>query len=613
MKKKLIGFITVILSAIMVLSGCNLVTTNDKRDLSQVVATVNVNANESVYKKDMVMAYLNYGYIYTQYYGYSAADTYKQIINGLVENRIMVQAAYAEFEENADVEKNAAKQTADPERYLNEEEITDAMYSTRFSVNSLLDSFKEADASKNSDTLIADVRTVPTDANNAEKEVDKAAYNEKPFDLGTDDQARKAFNSFIELLRANDLLGDDYESKGTIESTLYYTELLKSNLENKIIDKYNDLIEKEVYDKVTFEDLEKAFASKLDKQKKWSNAEFVSALSSATASEPILYSAYGVYGYVYNLLIGVNDYQSAMISELQTKRSKNNMSKDEYAAELEEILAATLAKDLRSTWILSGYDFDGEKFTGDYTFAKDPENSLAFSGEVAKLADATEEDNAIYGVKSVYTYGLDEFIEFVNEYVYGENVGNKNDEDPAIYWEFNDDGREVAEYDAKINELLFAFSTDPGSLNTYKGYVIKPKADGSNSEDYVETFGNAGRELLLAGGTSYKVVASDYGYHFMFFSEVFNVGDGFETLTEYLDTLGIDKGDMTWAEYFEAQKEDWDAFEEENNYLYIIANELVSAKLSDTSSKYRTSVINRYRYDEEKVHVYEDRYANLLG
>ena len=99
----------------------------------------------------------------------------------------------------------------------------------------------------------------------------------------------------------------------------------------------------------------------------------------------------------------------------------------------------------------------------------------------------------------------------------------------------------------------------------------------------------------------------------MFFSEVFNVGDGFETLTEYLDTLGIDKGDMTWAEYFEAQKEDWDAFEEENNYLYIIANELVSAKLSDTSSKYRTSVINRYRYDEEKVHVYEDRYANLLG
>ena len=67
--------------------------------------------------------------------------------------------------------------------------------------------------------------------------------------------------------------------------------------------------------------------------------------------------------------------------------------------------------------------------------------------------------------------------------------------------------------DAKINELLFAFSTDPGSLNKYKGYVISP----NNTEGFVESFSDAGKELLAMGGKSYIIVASDYGYHVIYF------------------------------------------------------------------------------------------------
>ena len=612
MKRRLIGLITVILSAIMILSatGCNLVTTNNKRDMDQVVATVNVNGEENIYKKDMIMAYLNYGYIYTQYYGYSAADTYNQIIRSLIENRVMVQAAYDEFEKDQSVAKNAVASAYTPERYLSEEELTDATYNTRLSVNNLLKSLGDADDTKNADTLIEEVRTVPTDAANAEKEVDKAAYNAKAFDTGSNENARKAFNNFIELLDNNELLGDDYAKDGTIESTLYYKQLLKSNLENKIIEKYENYVKATVYGELTFADLENAFNAKLNKQEKWSNEEFVSALSSATASDPILVSNYGTYGYVYNLLVGVNDYQSAKISEIKANEQS------EYSAKRAEILADTLIKDLRSTWILSGYDFDGTKFTGDYTLVKNAENSLAFQGEAVKLADATEEENAVYGVKSVKTFGLDEFIGFVNDYVYGATKGGKVADNDDIYWAFNDTAKiNVEEYDAKINELLFAFSTDPGSLNTYKGYVIKPLADGSNSEEYVTTFGNAGRKLLEQGGTSYMVVASDYGYHFMFFSEVYNVGDKYANLSDYLDSLDIDKGTMTWAQYFEAQKDNWDDFEEEGNYLFVLANELVSAKLSKITSDKKDQIMNEYRYDENssKVVIYKDRYANLLG
>lgn len=616
MKKRLMGLITVVLSAIMVISGfagCNLVTTDTERDLNQVVATVNLSGKaedeENVYKKDLIMSYLNYGYLYVQYYGYSAAQTYNLILNSLVENRIMVQCAYEELEE-----VNSSATTYKAEKYISAEDKLDAEYNTYLSVNNLLKSYTEsATGDKKSDSVIGDVRTVPTNAANAEKELtedEKRDYIAKGFDIGSDEYARGAFNSVVKLLTNNYLLGKDFD--GTLQTTDYFKQLLKSNYESKVIEKYEEKVLKEVYDSITFADLEASFSQKLDKQKAWSNSDFVSALSSATAESPILYSAYGTYGYVYNLLIGVNDYQSAEISDLQSKRTSDNLTEEEYSEKRAEILKATIAKDLRSTWILSGYDFDGEKFTGDYTFAKDPANSLAFQGEAVELVKATEEDNAVYGVKSVKSFELDEFLDFVKDYVYDNQSlaeGTTNSDIYAAYTRAD----KPAEYDAKINELLFAFSTDSGSLNTYKGYTIKPAVDGSNKEEYVKTFGDAGRALLQEGGSSFKVVASDYGYHFMFFSEVFNVGDGFDSLSDYLDTLGIEH-DGTWADYFEAQKADWEAFAEENNYVYFIANELISSKLSDVTAKSRTAIVNKYRYEETgKVVIFADRYANLLG
>lgn len=624
MKKRLLKFLTVILSVIFgaaSLVGCNVVTQNTERDLNQVVATVNVNQEEDIYKKDLVMAYMNYGYIYVQYYGYDAATTYNMILNNLVDNRITVQVAYEEFEKTSVVDGEKAKYT--PERYLSPEDITDAEYSTYKSINDLLDSYSEDKSNtEKKDTVIFDVRTVPTDAQNAEKELTKAekdAYVAKGFDVTSTEYKRAAFNKVINLLKDNGLLGNDY--KGTIETTDYFNRLRKSNFESKIIEKYENAIKKTVLDSVTYAALTDAYTDKFNKQKAWSNSEFVSALSSASATSPILYSAFGTYGYVYNLLLGVNDYQSAKIQELQHEREHEHLTEAEYAAERKTILAGTVAKDLRLSWILSGYDFDfdSKKFTGDYTFAKDAANSLAFQGNVTKLRDADDDRNlsAVYRVDSVKTFGLAEFKDFINDYVYNNESLTPAATDDNIYAAYTRADK-PAEYDAKINELLFAFSTDSGSLNTYKGYVIKP----DNSE-YVKTFGDAGKALLEEGGSSYKVVASDYGYHFMFFSEVWK-GDNvdktkYDTLDKYLDSLNIDKGAAaTWEEYFNAQKADldkWGDFEEENNFLYFLANELVSAKLNDATTRSRTNIVTEYRYGAHKdsTVIYKDRFADLLG
>lgn len=629
MKKRLFKFLTVILSVFIAaasLVGCNIVTDNSERDLNQVVATVNINKEDKIYKKDLIMAYMNYGYIYVQYYGYDAAKTYNLILNNLIDNRIMVQVAYEEFEKSSVIDDTKEKYT--PERYLTAEEITDANYDTYKSINNFLDTYSEDNSdTEKKDTLIFDVRTVPTDAKNAEKELTKAekeAYIAKGFDVTSTEYKRAAFNKIIILLKENGLLGSEYN--GTIESTDYFKSFIKGNLENQIVEKYEDGIKQKIIDELTYEMLAASYNDKLNEEKAWSNSEFVSALSSATATSPILYSAFGTYGYVYNLLLGANDYQSKKIEELQKERDSKNMSQEAYSFARKDILWGTVAKDLRASWILSGYDgqfvkenaddeFGKYTFTGDYTLVKDADNSLAFQGEVKELRAKTDDKDGVYAIGNVRTFELGEFVGFVNDYVYGEDKGGPSNHKDR-YWEYDSVNDPIpAEYDAKMNELLFAFSTDPGSLNTYKGYVIKP-----DNNEYVATFGEAGKELLEAGGCSYKVVASDYGYHFMFFSEVWTANKEYATLDVYLNTLDID-GEKTadeWKAYFNAQKENkdkWDDFEEENNFLYFLASELISTKLSDASTRTKTNIVTEYRYGEHKdsTVIYKDRFSDLLG
>ena len=54
MKKRFMGIITVILTLIMSLSclvGCNIVTTDNERDMDQIVATVDINGKQEIKKR----------------------------------------------------------------------------------------------------------------------------------------------------------------------------------------------------------------------------------------------------------------------------------------------------------------------------------------------------------------------------------------------------------------------------------------------------------------------------------------------------------------------------------------------------------------------------------
>ena len=610
MKKKFLAIMATVMSVFITtsaLSGCKLVTVDNERDMARVVATVqiaNYPEKEEIKKQDMVMAYLNYGYMYEQYYGYTREKVFTLILDSLVQNRVYVQNALYEFDkgdapfENS-VEDSSITDKWDVRRYLNAEEIEDATYTTYKAMNDLIDSYVDKeDVTLKGDAMTAEVRAVPTNAQNKEKDVDKTAYVAEGIDTDSTAERRNAYNNVIKLFDVNGLLGDYDAKTGDIKTTDYYKKNLKNNLETALLKKYETKIKTAERAKIGYTDLETAYAKEFNKQAEWSNADFVSALGSATASTPIIYGYNGNYGYVYNLLIGASTEQTALINAIGTT------NKTERAVERRTILDATKVIDQRSTWILSGYDFDldTKKFTGDYAFLSD---SLPFYGQVKKLADATDTESAQYSVTSLDKIGLVDFVDLFENYLYGSAQTAIADDNASVYKKVAV-ANKVDNYEEKINELLFAFSTDPGSLNTFKGYAIKPAPDGANSEEYMQEFADAGRELLTMGGSSYIMVATDYGYHVMFFSEVFNNEFTKETLDEY---VGSD-----WKTELDNIKANFDDYEDTESYLYLLYNSLASTKADKAVKDKQTAIINASIYDSETkgVTYFKDVYADLM-
>ncbi len=636
MKKRFIAIAAVMMSMLIgltALTGCNLVTPNNDRDLQQVVATVQIDdgfEKEEIYKKDMVMGYLNYGYTYVQNYGYTMAQTFELILNNLVSNRLIVQHAMKYFEENSGVVKSD-KAKYNVERYLTDTEYWDAKYDTVKSMNDLIDSYEDIETPKQ-DTLWETVRTTPTGATNKEVDIDKKAYAEKGVRTNKDlngnvsEDRYKAYTNVLKVLKANGLLGENVID---ITNSDYYKDVESSYMENALIEKYEHILTQEVLAETTFATLEAKYEEMYADQEnkyQYDSTALAEALSSATADSPIFYNkTSGTYGYVYNLLLGASTEQSSAITKI--KEDKPNITPEDYNKARAEILKATTVKDLRSTWIQSGYDFDvnTKKFTGDYAFLTD---SLPFQGSVKEITPAKPEKNELakYSVTGVDKFDIivndedDSFIKLMDSYLgidFTATTGNATtvaNTDVNVYRTVKtNDGVKLANYKEKVNELLFAFSTDSGSLNPYKGYLIEPKPDYDGKDKWVIEFAEAGRDLIgNLKGNSYVMVASDYGYHILFFSEIVGVSGEYKTLKTYLEKeFGITDGSVQ----LQTIKDNWfdEDSEDKDTYLYTLVN--ATANLSTKLNKKQNNIINSYKYptnDKVYVEYNESAYKDLL-
>ena len=666
------------LAAVMGVSafGCNLIETDLERDMSQVVATVQISEDapvENIYKRDLVLMYINYGYSYVQQGTYTQAQVFEMLMEQLVNNAILGQNAVKAKAEQLGITENIYDLEAHMNEYFTEEEQQEALYNTNKALNDVIDSYKDAEEEEEeSETSSETVRTVPTGATNYEPEwgdFDNALafykdYNSKGFTAQNEDgetmsgvetgfrrngdvieitdiETKRAYNKVVEALESNGLIGEDFDyNADSIYDTDYYRDSLQSQRESVLISWYEEYLTAEILSTVSYRDLEARYAEMYNTQKNYTVSEYETALDAWSASSPVVAYSYGGYGYVYNLLLGVNAAQKAEIEELGEEK---NLSQAEYAARRERILSRTTAKDLRSTWITAGYDFDYETltFTHDYSLASET-YALPFQGtvkwvnEADKPAEGEDDEDYTekYEVTSVAEYDLEEFVAFLDETLYAGVELNTDGTASSGYYRVarNTNGTEIPEYEDRINDLLFAFSTDAGSLNTYQGYLISPEAEADETETYVEEFAKAARELLTMEDGSYIIVGTDFGYHILFKSVALEADGGYPTLGEYLDSLGVEKkiGDTThttWEGYYNAMISDLTAYlddndDNENFYLYLLQQAYISDILNTELANVQSAIVNRYKtpdedgnyteYKEQYVKIYENRYSEYL-
>ncbi len=633
MKKRIISILVVMLMCFTTLfSGCGLVTVDEEKNMAQTVATVKLSEDvpttrSQIKKRHLVMDYISYGY----YYVVNGEKTQNEVIDMIVENQvgteIILQSIMLELNEDDNYVKNTEYDKWEVERYLtinsgmveNEfvlSELDEAKYNALYAINGIIESYVEDEEAHYGDTIAEEIRAVPTDATNEEKELtdeEKFEYinkNDEETKNGikiglVGSKERKAYNKFIKFVQTNKLVGEDFIEDFTTSN--YYKETLSSYIENALLEKYADAYKNEKRKELTFEKLSEKYKEMYDSQVfgfDGNSANFESALNSATASAPIIYSPYGGYAYVYNLLIGVNGEQTKAIEELKKEYKTDSV---EYKQGRREILQSTIAKDLRSTWILSGYDYDftNNKFTGDYTFLED---SYAFQGNVTCLKEKDDNHSAEYRIDSIREFGLNEFIAEINGYIFGKQVGAVTNEKAEVYYEYNSNGQvKPANYNEKINELLFAFSTDGGSLNTYKGYLISPKPDADGQETYMQEFADGARQLMQMGDSSYLAVATDYGYHFMFYSTIIDANVNYDSLDKYLSSIKA----INWQEEYDNMLNNWKDYEDKDSYLYKFVEMLVDVE--SFYSQKQLEFINAYRYNTKAVNIYSSTYADMLS
>ena len=627
MRKFFVTITTILLVGVLCLSslfGCGLITVNTERDMAQKVATVKIDdaPMKTIYKRDVVLAYNNYvstnGVLATP-----KGELFEDIIDSIIQNAVLVQYSMKYFaDKTANVNADNKWQL---ETYLDDKEELDCKYNAYLRFEEFIDEYvKDKPEDKVGDTYSGTIRAVPTGAtiNTEISDVNKQKY----IDGFWNDVVLNKYNAYIKAInamKASDLLGSYVY--GQIETTEYFNQILTSYQEEKIVQKLQESIEKEARSIINYDKVKAEYEKLYNEQAGASSVAFEGTLGSASAETPVLSGQDG-YGMVYHILLKADDDMASDLTELKDKyKTDNGTSSYEnsvYRADRAAIFENIKAQDQRRSWIESKFDFGSnttaikgydKAFTGDYTLYS--EQSLPFFGSVTHLNDQdvnNDDYSPRYRVDDVKKFSLSEILSIINEYLYDgtANVSTVSDRSEYTATTVN------ADYDKRVKELIFAFSQDDSdaALNTYKGYAIKPQVDGTEEEEWMLEFAEVGRELIKKDEKTFMLVATDHGYHIMFFSEYFGNGYSYPTLEQYLskEFKFSNSNITTWEEEFNYMVENFKDYKDTDSYLYVLYNKLAATYLADAYNNATQEIYSQYANNSQVVVKYQDAYKDLV-
>ncbi len=548
------------------------------------------------------------------------------------------KAKYEKYPEVLTLKYFLTENGADLEDY--EKAVYDLKKSFNDSLDSLEESFVTADDEEHDHE---ETRTLPTGVETDKEDYYTNDYsiwtgrnalseclNYDPIDGSTVTSRQKAYNAFLTNLQGYNLVDLD-NSDGTVEDVsditglnYYYIEL-SSLLEQSLIDKYFEDLKEEVNIELSdayMQEKYNAYKAQNERDYAETPSAFATAIDGASADSFILYGLEG-FGYVYNILIPFSTSQSVRYEEAKNR----GLSQSELYVARRAILDEVKGKDLRTSWI-------SEHDHANYSY-KDGENYYFFKENVV---DGSKEKLGHYAGKypfngTVDTTGdewevkansvsIDEFIDIfetqisATEGVTTTTVSNASGDDTHPYYattQYKELGAKDYDYSkfvyyegkvnftetqtnagffnpetqqykalSAVNELMFAYSTDTGCLNTYMGYSVSPYGT-----QFVKEFEYAAQEVVKKGVGSYMVCATDYGWHIVYCSFSYTAN-----------------GDV-YGGYVEAERETEGTF---SNLFYESVKE---SAYNNYSTEKQSKVLLEYNNDAT-VTRFQKRYQDLL-
>ena len=344
------------------------------------------------------------------------------------------------------------------------------------------------------------------------------------------------------------------------------------------------------------------------------------------------------YGFVYNILLPFSEEQNRLYAAEEARST----SDAELYAYRTTLLDGIRAKDLRTTWF-SGHDHANYAFNAkdagldyyknggsEYVFFEDNltnneryeelsvyHGQYPFNGSVEKKDDgefelkanslginefmaemesyirfALNDDSAIVKtgdgkwktyVRDAADYAVEnkEFTDY-SQFIYYSGKVNVGDATAANYFDPTTAGYKAA---AAFNELMFAYSTDTGCLNTYMGYVVSPF-----TTSYVPEFEYAAQWAVAQGAGTYVVCPSTYGWHIIYVTYAFSDAD----------VYGVLNNDQAFADT-----------DTEGTFAYMYKEAMKAEYSADYANKEQTRLILAYD-NETCVNRNQKAYQDLL-
>lgn len=610
MKKKLLTILALCVFCLSFLTGCNLIETDTKLDLAQVVATVgDEEYKDEITKSDLLSVVLSQGSSYIQQ-GMSVEDVVNGFFDVLVQRRILVQEAVKAIiaDKKLDTtlaevltEKDGSKVSEQMKPLLEQTGVSGdnmvwRLYNTAYNaaleaeekqIKTSIDKYKLEDDEDYvaPSTEEKTKRPVRTDAdedqpvakkkfkyrNAAGDKYGESVEDGTEYDSTEKGYIKRAYKDYVSAIEGNDFFDEGKSWDYYINS--YFERMLVEQLEAQLIEVHTELLEKQLMNEIgsadksdaeikeseLFKELEQRYTSLQTAQGQQFEANIdanITQIEGLSDTTYLLYNAAkGQYGFVRHILFKFNDVQTMKLNEIKAQDLSDKAKEDAR----NELAQKITVKDLREENEETGFTPTGDKWGSVAEF-------MGFFNTAFGGTDTTEKNT--YG-DTIYKATA------VPNYISTSEIPSENPRTETT---------DIALIKDKFIDYEYAYSDDTASLGSSTNMLLNQFTDPFlSNQKYVTEFSEASRNVINTGIGTYTTVVTDYGIHLILCADLIKPESNPTTGYQFNEDLAVKviKGENLTDD-------------DKNSAIYKIFAVLKNEKVSADNTEYNVQIVKDY-------------------